>query len=330
MATLKDIAEKVGVSNATVSRVLNYDATLSVSEATRKQIFETAEMLNYSKYKKKIRKKVSTIAIVLWYTEQEELNDLYYLSIRLGVESKVQSKGYNIVRIFSSEIIEPRTHFDGVIAIGKFSEPQIDTLRTISNVIVFVDFDTLDYGFDCVVTDFEQSVRKVVNHFIDAGIQEVGFLAGEESTSDHKLILKDPRLDLFKRYMKTRTGEMPKFIFTGSFSPESGYQLMKKAIQQAGESLPKAFFVANDAMAIGALRALQEEKIKVPDRVSIIGFNDISVAKYTFPTLSTVKVFTEMMGEQAVELLISNIESNSETARKVTLSTQLIVRDSSV
>lgn len=331
MATLKDIAEKVGVSSATVSRVLNYDNTLSVSDTTRKQIFETAELLNYSKHKKRrTKRKALTIAIVLWYTEHGELNDLYYLSIRLGVENKLQSSGYNIVRIFPGKISEHRTRFDGVIAIGKFSRHQIEMLEAISNAIVFVDFDTLSYGFDCVLTDFEQSVRRVVDHFLKAGIQEIGFLAGEESTSDHKVVLKDPRFKFFKQYLEEKTGEAPEYIFTGSFLPDSGYQLMKQAIQQAGDALPRAFFVASDGMAIGALRALREEKIRVPERVSVIGFNDISAAKYTYPTLSTVRVYTELMGEQAVELLINNMESTREAAKKVTLSTKLIIRDSSI
>ena len=82
MATIKDIAEKAGVSSATVSRVLNYDASLSVADETKKRIFEAAEELSYRKRSSK-RYVDQKIAIIHWYTEKEELNDLYYLSIRL-------------------------------------------------------------------------------------------------------------------------------------------------------------------------------------------------------------------------------------------------------
>ncbi|MGG3573002.1 LacI family DNA-binding transcriptional regulator [Bacillus gobiensis] len=88
MATMKDIAEKANVSIATVSRVLNHDSTLSVGEEVKKKIFETAEYLNYKKHISKIAKKQLRIAIVQWYTESEELNDMYYYSIRQGAEKK--------------------------------------------------------------------------------------------------------------------------------------------------------------------------------------------------------------------------------------------------
>ncbi|WP_239984789.1 LacI family DNA-binding transcriptional regulator [Sporolactobacillus pectinivorans] len=319
MATIKDIAKKAGVSSATVSRVLNYDRTLSVSETTRKRIFEAAETLNYSKYRKKIQKKKSLgkIAIVLWYTEQEELNDLYYLSIRLGVENKLQSMGYEFVHILPNERlhIDVNANIDGMIAIGKFSNDQIKNLSAACEQIVFVDFDTLSLGYDCVVTDFEHSIKQVIDHFLARKVQTIGLLAGIEYTNDH-VLLKDPRLKIFKDYIKERLNQSPECIYTGDFSPESGYELMKKAVQELGDRLPEAFFVANDAMAIGSIRALHEENIDVPGRVSIISFNDISIAKYSFPPLSTVKVYTESMGEEGVDLLIKNMKKKSRSTQK--------------
>ncbi|MCO7127886.1 LacI family DNA-binding transcriptional regulator [Sporolactobacillus shoreicorticis] len=332
MSTIRDIAHKAGVSSATVSRVLNYDRTLSVSDETRKRIFETAEMLNYSKYKKKVRNKktVGTLAIALWYTEQEELNDLYYLSIRLGVENKIQSEGFEVVHIFPNENIERHGTFDGIIAIGKFSDQQIKKLDTISKYLVFIDFDTLSLGYDCVVTDFEHSVRQIIDHFIAGGIQTIGMLAGKEYTSDRVTLLQDARLTIFKNYIQTKTKQSPEHIFFGVFTPDSGYELMKHVIQKMGSDLPKAFFAANDAIAIGAMRALHEMNIAVPERVSIIGFNDISIAKYTYPPLSTVRVYTEQMGEQGVELLLQKMNATHRIPHRVTVGTKLVLRESSL
>jgi LacI family transcriptional regulator len=92
--------------------------------------------------------------------------------------------------------------------------------------------------------------------------------------------------------------------------------------------LPTAFFVGNDAMAIGCLRALLEEKISVPDRVNIIGVNDISVSKYVFPSLSTVKIHTELMGETAVDLLLERLNDRI-VSKKVFVGTELLIRQSS-
>src|SRR6478672_3786140 len=105
MATIKDIAEKAGVSIATVSRVLNYDASLSVSDDTKKKIFEIAEALSYKKRPSK-KSPSARIGILLWYTEKEELNDLYYMSIRLGIEQRCEQQGLKIVKLFHSQMEE--------------------------------------------------------------------------------------------------------------------------------------------------------------------------------------------------------------------------------
>ncbi|WP_100489168.1 LacI family DNA-binding transcriptional regulator [Sporolactobacillus pectinivorans] len=332
MATIKDIAKQAGVSIATVSRILNYDQTLSVTEKTRKRIFETAESLNYSKFKNHSRKKKTygKIAIVLWVTEQEELNDLYYLSIRMGVENKLQAESYETVHLFPNENLTDVHDINGIIAIGKFSESEIKKLTSLSKSIVFLDFDTFSLGYDCVVTDFEQAVKQIVDYFFDKGIHSIGMLAGKESTYDQQLTLRDPRFDFFVKDVKTKLNQDPKYIFTGSFSPDSGYHLMTEAIEKLGNQLPQAFFVASDAMAIGAIRALHENKIQVPERVSLIGFNDISIAKYFYPPLSTVKVYTESMGELGVDLLMNKIKNPLEVPQRITLGTKLIIRKSSL
>ncbi|KYC68278.1 substrate-binding domain-containing protein [Heyndrickxia coagulans] len=92
--------------------------------------------------------------------------------------------------------------------------------------------------------------------------------------------------------------------------------------------MPTAFFIANDPMAIGSLKALHENNIRVPEQVSLIGFNDVSVSQYTVPALSTVKVYTEVMGEEGVALLLERINSR-EIPKKVRLGTKLAIRESS-
>ena len=102
MATIKDIAGQAGVSVATVSRVLNYDSSISVADETRRKIFEAAENLNYTKHMKNTKGKgrPKKIALVHWYSESKELEDLYYLSIRMGDENYVPDKKIELVRVF--------------------------------------------------------------------------------------------------------------------------------------------------------------------------------------------------------------------------------------
>ena len=104
--------------------------------------------------------------------------------------------------------------------------------------------------------------------------------------------------------------------------------MMKQAIVTLGQQLPTAFFIANDPLAVGALRALLESGIKVPERVSLIGFNDTSVAKHIFPTLSSVRIHTELMGEASVELLLEKLETGRQVAKKLIIATELSLRGS--
>ena len=329
MATIKDIAKKAGVSTSTVSRVLNYDDSLSVGEDTKKRVFEVAEELDYVKHQRKRIHKNSKIAIVQWYTEKEELDDLYYHSIRMGVEKKAQEEGVNTVRIFQDTTFEISSDIQGIIAIGKFSDKEVERLVSWTKNICFIDFDELKNKHDSVIVDCEQAVDSIINHFIKTGHEKIGYIGGAEKFKDNSDSINDKRTVLFKRYLKNLNLYKEKYVYIGSFEVKSGYELMKKAIKELGEDLPTAFFAASDAIAVGCLRALQEAKISVPERVNLIGFNDISITKYVFPTLSTVKVYTELMGEIGFELLIDRLSSDRKVAKKVTLSTDLIIRESS-
>ena len=333
MATIKDIAHAAGVSSATVSRVLNQDQAMSVSDETRTKIFTIAEQLGYKKSKRtnKHSKSSHRVAIIEWYTEQEELDDLYYYSIRLGAEKRAQELSYEIIRIFNNDSMAQLENIDGVIAIGKFSPDKIKELETYSDNLVFVDSDTLNYGHSCVTTDFENSVINVIDYFINSGLKKIGMIAGQETSSDKSTLLSDPRLNTFQSYLKQLKLYDPNLIKIGSFSSEAGYKIMKKFIIELGDNLPQAFFVANDALASGALRALQEAKIPVPESVSLISFNDTSLAKYMYPKLSTVTVFTEEMGKQAIQILEQSFQKDgSSVPYMVKLATRLTIRESSL
>ncbi|WP_347548713.1 LacI family DNA-binding transcriptional regulator [Pseudalkalibacillus hwajinpoensis] len=328
MATIKDIALKVKCSPSTVSRVLNYDETLSVSDDTKKRIFEVAEELSYSK---KSGKKSLTpkIAVIHWYTEKEELNDLYYMSIRLGVEQRCQEERLDLVKIFKDNYEDlEKENIQGMIAVGKFSNDEIASLTKVTPNIVFVDYDPGQEMYDSVVVDFEKATYKVLDYFVSRGHERIGYIGGRETFRDASAELQDERESTFKLYMDARGEADEAYVYTGSFTVDDGYALMNQAIDEFGDELPTAFFVGNDTMAIGCLRALHEQGITIPERVSLIGVNDISVSKYVYPALSTVKVYTELMGETAVGLLMERI-SGRKIAKKVTMSTKLKLRKSS-
>lgn len=327
MATIKDIAKQAGVSIATVSRVLNYDSSLSVTDKTRKKIFSAAEELSYKK--RTPRTGLSTLAIIHWYTEKEELEDLYYMSIRLGIEERCQQLDVQVVNYFYNNLENVKQeNIQGIIAIGKFSKNQVGTLEEISENVVFVDYNPDDDTFDSVVIDFEAASKKIINYLLDKNHKSIGYIGGRESFKDGTAEIEDSRNKTFRAYMKEKGLLDESLIYIKSFSVNDGYNLMKQAIREHGENLPTAFFAGNDLIAIGCLRALHEESISVPERVNVIGINDISVSKYIYPALSTLKVHTEMMGETAVDLMMERL-GGRKIAKKILISTELIIRKSS-
>lgn len=332
MATILDIAKKAGVSSATVSRVLNYDESLSVSDEKRKLIFEIAESLDYMPPRKrnisKTPKKLK-IGLVHWYTMSQELDDPYYMSIRLGIEKMCYENSIEIVKIFKPDEFDFQKleAVDGFIAIGKFTDSQISKVYEKSKNIVFVDSSPQEDRFDSVVIDFEKAVTCALDYLWHIGHRNIGYIGGREYIGPDNIALGERRESVYR----SRMSELGAFdegnVHIGAFLAESGYKIMKQVIQSS-EKLPTAFFVASDSIAIGVLRAIHECGLKVPSDISIVGFNDIPTSKYTVPPLTSIRVHKEFMGETAVELLLERIVKKRTIAKKVIVPTALQVRES--
>ena len=314
MANLSQIAKKAGCSISTVSRVLNYDPTLSVTDKTKQKIFRIADDMNYSLPKNRA-KSGQNLAIVQWYTEEQELKDEYYLSIRIGVEEAAKKYGYTIERYFKNDLLDPIKDAVGVIAIGRYSQGEINDIIQKNSSTVFVGQDTLSNNLTCVVTDMITPVERVLNFFLDNGLEKI----------------YDERLKTFRDFMRSKKLYTPKNVFLGNISPQSGYQLISEALESRNlEDFPNALFISSDTMAVGVLRALSENHIKVPEDVNIISFNDSANAKFTLPALSSIRVHTKQMGARGVLALLELIENKVEYApEKVVIGTRLIFRESS-
>jgi LacI family transcriptional regulator len=329
MATIKDIAKEAGVSIATVSRVLNYDDTLSVAESTKQRIFQTAEALNYTKHAKR-KQAVQAITIVYWYTEQEELEDLYYLSIRLGIEKRCDELGIRVRRLLLEEFLEQENaESQPVIAVGKFSPAQAERLQHVSTQLVFVDSSPDGETFDSVIADFQRVTEKVLSYLWELGHTRIGYLGGRESYLSETTTIADAREETFRRLMGEKNDDASPWMRTGRFTVQDGYELTKNELAaEAEETRPTALFVANDTMAVGCLRALHEAQIKVPDDMSVASVNDVSVAKFVYPPLTSVKVYTEVMGETAVDLLLERLDGRRTVPKTVLVATELKKRES--
>lgn len=331
MATIKDIAKMAGVSISTVSRVLNYDPGLSVSEETRKRIIEIAQRLNYKTPRERISgagKERFRIGLVSWYTEREETLDPYYLAVRLGVERECFQRQYECVRLFlqdAGHLAMNGEPLDGIIAIGRFEREDLAKFPAGMDSIIFVDSSPDENRFDSVVLDFRKSVGEVLDYLVGLGHRKIGYIGSRNLVNGRPV--KDERETVYREWLQRRNLYDPAHIHIGTnLYPEDGYALMKRALESGNR--PTAFFVENDSMAIGALRALHEAGVQVPRDVSIVGFNDIAISEYLQPPLTTVKVYMEFMGETAVELLGERFASKRQIPKKIVLPTVLTVRAS--
>ncbi|MEH6993780.1 LacI family DNA-binding transcriptional regulator [Neobacillus drentensis] len=328
MATIKDIAEKAGYSTSTVSRVLNNDQSLSVSDETRERIYEVAEELNYRK--KTLRLLVKNIAFLYWLTDIEELEDVYFKTMRIELEK--------MARLFNVELITYKINdgihqipdsIEGFIAVGTFSDKELTYLRSITSNGVFLDTSPDPNHFDSVRPDLPQITRKTVDFLMGKGHLEIGFIGGTYHNPNNDEDEMDLRERVFRRYMESKGLLKDPYVFHGrGFSVDTGYSLMKRAIKQLGDQLPTAFFVAADPIAVGCLQALNEHGIAIPNRVSIVSINNISVAKYVSPPLTTFHIDMREICKNGIQLLLEQVVEKRKLVKTLYIGSELVVRKS--
>lgn len=326
MATLKDIAELAHVSIATVSRILNQDPTLTVPIETRENVLNAAEKLQYKKKKKTLNSNC-TIAVVQWYTLDQEINDPYYLTLRQGAENYFRKNNVAVRRIFQDDIdmYQSLENVDGILCMGKFSTEHIHHLRKMNKNIILLDMDFHPITECCLVLDFQDAMRQVVEYLHLLGHRQIGYLGGIEYLHGKKY--SDSRRSNFEYYCQLYHMEYQNYMFEGEFTTESGYQMMSLLLNQ--DDTPTAIFAASDPIAIGALRAIDDHGLKVPDDISIIGFDNIDAVNYTTPPLTTIYTPSFDMGCLGAQLLHQSILHQTPIpAMRIQLPCYLIERES--
>lgn len=332
MATIKDIAKRAGVSPATVSRVLNHDHTLAVSPETKMKIFEIADELEYvpmrDRKKNQSNKTRLNFAIIDWYTESELLDDPYYLYLMTTIEKECALANINTFKITKNNgryqvMIDD---LDGIVAIGKFAPAEIAEMATYTPNIVFVDSSPQEKLYDSVTINFRLGITEAIQYLIELGHTQIGFIGGAV-VGDRKEQTVDNRKKEFISIMEEYNLFNPAYVYMGCrISYEEGYNVMRQVL--SAPHLPTAFLIANDTMATGALRALHEANINVPDQISIIGFNDLVTSKYLTPPLTTIRVHINFMALTAIDLLKERIEKERKIPKKVLVPSELVIRKS--
>ncbi len=331
MVTLKEIAKAVGLSTATVSRVLNFDQTLSVSAKTRQTIIETAEAMKYEPLRTRARANqqgVSKIALVHYLRPDQELIDPYYVALRLGIESRCQALKVETVKVYHTDRLPEATLLQsasGIIAIGRHDENEIAWLKRHNKNLVFADFSPPTDEFDCVESDLMLAMRKLLQSLTSAGYKRIGFAGWVDVYDGVPSVTPERRCRAYMQWAQEAGVFDPRLCLTGSKAEESGYKLARQMLSE--ENRPDALITANDNMAMGAYRAIHELGLRIPEDIAVASFNDISAAQFMNPPLTTVHLAAEEIGETAVDLLLEQV-GGRELRRRMMLATSIRWRGS--
>ncbi|MBP3961760.1 LacI family DNA-binding transcriptional regulator [Paenibacillus lignilyticus] len=321
-ATIKDVAKMAGVAVSTVSYALNNSP--KISEETRRKVVRAAEALNFrpSGAARNLKKRKSeTIGLFL-----NDLGGPFYSQVIEGVQEIVASHDYNLIVCSTYGGENSSAHrflrekfVDGAIIMGTaISDSLILQVASESFPIVVLDRELRgDYVHNVLITN-EQGGYDAVAHLIKLGRRNIEFLSGPSAAFDNT-----QRYEGYKRALLEHDLPVPKRIaMHGRFLEAGGYQAVKLLL--ASKRLPDAIFAANDEMAIGAIRALHEAGLRVPEDIAIVGFDNINLAPLIRPALSTIGHSKFEVGAIATQLVF-NARKEEDV---IILPTQLIARQS--
>ena len=328
MTTIKDVAREAGVSVATVSRVFNNSAV--VSEATRRVVRAVAERLNY--WPNGAARSLSTNRTQAIGVMLPDLFGEFYSEILRGMDWTARKAGLHLLVSSShadadelvSGLRTTRGRIDGLIVMA----PDIDARAAIRATardlpMVLIDPGSGFDGCDTLAIANQAGASAIVRHLAGLGHRYVATITGPPRNADARQRLEGYRATL----RAVGAGHPAGFEIPGDFTEPSGYAAAARLL--ALDPRPTAVFAANDYMAIGVLGALSDAGVRVPEDIAVVGFDDIAMARYLNPPLTTVHVDAYRLGERAVELLLENPRSRAaRRALHEVLPTTLVVRSS--
>lgn len=331
MATIREVAKKAGVSITTVSRILNNDESFEVTAFTKEKVLKAVKQLNYVKKRNKSKISQSNISIIKCFDEKIESDDPYFVSLKINLENNLK-KIFSKIKFFNLDDIKKMIKLneisifsfaDAIIFIGEIDKEKLKFFKEFNKNIICVDMYDTDNFIDYIKFDTRNSVEIVLNYILKLNHKKIGLLVGRNRVVKD---LIDFREKYFKEIMLKEGLYKEEYVKIGDFSTESGYVMMKELLEL--KDRPTAIFCGNDSIAMGAYEAIRENKLKIPEDISIIGFNNLKLSKYYTPPLTTIKIDTKLMAQETVNSLIELLEGKRDYHKKVFLPIELIERQS--
>lgn len=295
MTTIRDVAKRAGVSITTASYALN--ETGSIGEATRKRVLQAADELNYhpNAFARNLKqRKTQTIGVFI-----SRFGGSFYEEILEGIHQVVLDTDYELLvcpESRSTRRILLHRQVDGAIVFDS-KIPDDPLTKLASRHFPIVVLDRLLAG-DCILPlllDNPQGVGEAFAHLYHQGLRRMAFISGAVDSFDNA-----ERMATFLAEAERHGLTVP--VYSGSFTEASGYEAAQTVLRSG--ALPDAVFCANDQMALGFMRAMREHDLRAPDDIAIVGFDDIPIARYMQPPLSTIGTSRFEWGATAARQLI--------------------------
>lgn len=325
--TIKDIAKLANVSHTTVSRALNNSPY--INEETKSKIKALAKELNYvPNYSAKSLVLLKSYVIGVFFSSiSEGTSDAFFHEIVKGV-NKVMDKEYNLVirgidDYKNSHPIDNR-NFDGIIIVSqsKNDDKFIQTVLEKNIPTVVINRFIENEGVVNIIPNDTKGSYDAVIHFIENNHKKIAMIEGNKEFESNKYRKNGYLKALYDNSISINE----EFIISGRYNMQSGYENMKKLLEL--KDRPTAVFCANDDIGVGAMKAILEEGLKVPDDISIIGFDDSNFCNYVTPQLTSVRKDSLTMSQYGGTNLLNIINNKEIYKEKLYIESKLVVRKS--
>lgn len=330
--TIKEVAKIAGVSTATVSRVLNDN--YPVSSDVKQKVQDIMEQLNYER-NEIARSLKNNKSYMIGIVVSDILNP-YFMSIAKGVESLVHSLGYNLIFCSSDEngekelnllkLLSERRVDAVVLASCNYEPSEINEIIKKGIKIIMVDSRIKGANADVVIEDGFSGAYSLINHVIGQGHRRIAAVNGSLNVSTGI-----ERFEGYKAALKNNGIELNKdYIIEGNFKREDAYEEVKDMLLRNRNYLPTAIFTASNFMAEGAMIAIRELGLRIPEDISLVSFGNISVPALVQPQLTYVSQDAFAIGLKAGEILLGKLNEDdvSNLCREYVLVPQLIIGES--
>ena len=348
MATLKDIANKAGVSQATVSRVLNGDPNLSVAQETRETILRVARELNYKTVSQRVQENPMAvgrfqsvaqamepvdkrrIGIAQMFEMSEQMEDIYYMVLKSMVDEECFANGWITVALSrddSGRFVKHDTEpLDGLIAIGRFTPQEVACFEEYTMDIVFLDSTPDPLRYYSIVPNYHQAVRQMLTYCMDRKKKQIAYVGSVNTFDDEKHMTLDPRFYYYRNAMSARGLFREELIIDCPMNARGGYAAMLEYMDTYS-TLPEALVASSDAVVPGVLKALRERNLSVPEDIGLVSFNNTSFSEFATPPISSVEVFLRENAKSAV-LCMQFLWNGMRSPKKIVVPCTLIDRES--